>query len=244
MAMKAYVCADLHCEFHADGGRELIARVLPDADLIIVAGDLAVAAGLRQALGLLAERYRQVVYVAGNHDYYNSSLEEVEHLRETLGLKNVHWLEDQVEEVAGVPFVGCTLWFGHHRPELEKELSDFHVIAGFRQWVHQKNARSLEFLRKNATPDSVVVTHHLPSLSSIVPRYRDSALNCFFACPEAEEILLKQSPRLWIHGHTHESLDYRLGRTRVFCNPLGYAGVEVNPFFTTDQAVLDLPLTG
>jgi predicted phosphodiesterase len=238
--MKAYVCADLHCEFHPDGGRTLIAGVLPDADLIVVAGDLTVAGKLQPALGLLAERYPHVVYVAGNHDYYHSSLEEVERLRRALPLGNVHWLEDEVAEVAGARFVGCTLWFGHHRPELEAEISDFHVIADFRQWVHQKNAQSLEFLRKNVTPGSVVVTHHLPSLRSITPRYRDSALNCFFACPEAEEILLKQAPRLWIHGHTHDSLDYRLGQTRVFCNPLGYVGVEVNPLFKTDEAMLDL----
>jgi predicted phosphodiesterase len=240
MAMKTYICSDLHCEFHPDGGRELIAHVLPDADLIVVAGDLSVAGKLRPALELLAKRYPHVVYVAGNHDYYHSSLEEVERLRPALGLDNVYWLEDEVEEVAGVRFVGCTLWFGRHRAELEAELSDYHVIAGFRQWVLQKNERSLEFLRRNVTPESVVVTHHLPSRSSTLPRYRDSALNCFFVCPGAEEILLKQSPRLWIHGHTHESLDYRLGRTRVFCNPLGYAGVEVNPFFKAGEAVLEL----
>jgi Icc-related predicted phosphoesterase len=240
MAMKAYVCADLHCEFHPDGGRELIARILPDADIAVVAGDLAVAGGLRSALGLLAERYRHVIYVAGNHDYYHSSLEEVEHLRKTLGLRNVYWLEDEVAGIGGVRFVGCTLWFGHHRADMEAEISDFDVISGIRQWVHQKNARSLAFLRSNVTRDSVVVTHHLPSTRSIVPRYQGFSLNCFFACPEAEEIILRQSPRLWIHGHTHDSLDYPLGRTRIFCNPLGYVGVEVNPFFRTDQAVLDL----
>jgi Icc-related predicted phosphoesterase len=238
--MKAYVCADLHCEFHPDGGRRLVAEILPDAEAIIVAGDLSVAGKLRPALELLAKKYPHVVYVAGNHDYYHSSLEEVEHLRRTLDLGNVHWLEDEVAEIAGVRFVGCTLWFGHHKAELERELSDFEVIADFRQWVHRKNAQSLEFLRKNVTRDSVVVTHHLPSIGSITPRYRDSALNCFFACPQAEEIVLKQSPRLWIHGHTHDSIDYQLGQTRVFCNPLGYVGVEVNPFFKTDEARLDL----
>ena len=45
---------------------------------------------------------------------------------------------------------------------------------------------------------------------------------------------------LWVHGHTHDSTDYQLGRTMVLCNPLGYAGVEVNPFFKTDEAVIEL----
>ena len=44
--MKAYVCADLHCEFHPDGGGDLIAHVLPDAEMIIVAVPTPVDGGL------------------------------------------------------------------------------------------------------------------------------------------------------------------------------------------------------
>jgi len=77
-------------------------------------------------------------------------------------------------------------------------------------------------------------------IRSITPRYRNSSPNCFFVCPEAEDILRKQSPRLWVHGHTHDSVDYHLGATRVLCNPLGYAGVEVNPLFQTETLVLKL----
>ena len=38
---------------------------------------------------------------------------------------------------------------------------------------------------------------------------------------------------LWIHGHTHDSFDYRLNGTRVVCNPRGYAkdGANENPLF-------------
>jgi len=238
--MRVYVCSDLHCEFHKDGGLQLINEVLSEAEVVIVAGDLAVGKGLHAALELLAGKYPRVVYVAGNHDYYRSSLEEVEETRQTLSLTNVHWLENEVAQINGVRFVGCTLWFGWHRPDLEREISDFHVIAGIRQWVHRKNKESLQFLDENVTPESIVVTHHLPSNHSIVTRYQGSLLNCFFVCPEAEEILLSRSPRLWIHGHTHDSVDYRLGATRVICNPFGYAGVGVNPSFQTDKLILDL----
>jgi Icc-related predicted phosphoesterase len=36
-------------------------------------------------------------------------------------------------------------------------------------------------------------------------------------------------PALWVHGHVHNSSDYRVRRTRVVCNPHGY-GTE-NPDF-------------
>ena len=36
-------------------------------------------------------------------------------------------------------------------------------------------------------------------------------------------------PTLWVHGHVHNSSDYRVGTTRIVCNPHGY-GFE-NPDF-------------
>ncbi|MEO8655932.1 MAG: metallophosphoesterase, partial [Ramlibacter sp.] len=42
--------------------------------------------------------------------------------------------------------------------------------------------------------------------------------------------------QLWIHGHTHDSFDYRMNGTRVVCNPRGYAknGVNENARFDPD----------
>ncbi len=41
---------------------------------------------------------------------------------------------------------------------------------------------------------------------------------------------------LWVHGHTHDSFDYAIDRTRVICNPKGYGprvagGVPENAAF-------------
>jgi hypothetical protein len=32
--------------------------------------------------------------------------------------------------------------------------------------------------------------------------------------------------KLWTHGHTHYPFDYRIGSTRVVCNPRGYINYE------------------
>ena len=37
-----------------------------------------------------------------------------------------------------------------------------------------------------------------------------------------EPLIKAHQPDLWIHGHTHTSFDYRVGRCRVLCNPRGY----------------------
>jgi Icc-related predicted phosphoesterase len=51
-------------------------------------------------------------------------------------------------------------------------------------------------------------------------------------------IRLEHQPRLWIHGHTHESFDYEIGKTRVVCNPRGYASIEENKGFRPDYTLV------
>ncbi len=41
---------------------------------------------------------------------------------------------------------------------------------------------------------------------------------------------------LWVHGHTHRSVDYQVGRTRVFANQRGYPGQAKTGF--DERAVL------
>lgn len=67
---------------------------------------------------------------------------------------------------------------------------------------------------------TVVVTHHGPSSRSVAPMYRGSRLNPCFSSELPDSFF--DVPALWIHGHTHTSLDYVHHRTRVVTNPRGY----------------------
>jgi hypothetical protein len=85
---------------------------------------------------------------------------------------------------------------------------------------------------------TVVITHHAPSPKSIHPRFAGSSLNACFAS-DAERLLDGSRARLWIHGHMHDSFDYCVNRTRVVCNPRGYArdGINENPRFDANFLV-------
>lgn len=72
---------------------------------------------------------------------------------------------------------------------------------------------------------TVVLTHHSPSSQSIAPFYRNSLLSPAFNS-DLEPLILKHQPELWIHGHTHWSTDYQIGRTRIFSNQRGYPNEE------------------
>lgn len=99
-------------------------------------------------------------------------------------------------------------------------------------WLEQCFARTHE-------GPTVVVTHFAPTPRSIAARFEDSSINAAFVSDLTEKILRWQ-PDLWLHGHTHDSFDYRVGRTRIVCNARGYAkdgqveNTQFDPEFTIE----------
>jgi Predicted phosphoesterases, related to the Icc protein len=76
---------------------------------------------------------------------------------------------------------------------------------------------------------SVIVTHHAPSAKSIHPRFDGMATSAAFAS-NMDGFISAFGLDLWVHGHVHDSFDYQIGRSRVMCNPRGYAA-SPNPDF-------------
>ena len=228
--MRVQVLSDLHFEFHRDGGEEFVRLLDPtDVDVLVVAGDLGTRPFLAEALSRLCDRYADLVYVVGNHEYYGSYHDDVheELTRVDSQLPNLHWLDHEVTTIGGVVFAGTPLWFSpSHEAALNKgSMMDFHVIKDFEPWVYDENAKGLAFLEQAKDRADVVVTHHLPSPRSVAPQFVDSPINCYFLCDV--ERLMGDQPKLWVHGHTHSSCDYLVGATRVVSNPFGYPR-EVN----------------
>ncbi len=238
--MDLLLVSDLHLDFHADGGAYLLSR-LPRADAIVVAGDLALfrnpsgGATLADALRRLCARYPQVICVAGNHDFNYGSPSEVLASRTALRaeLPGLHWLENDVLEIAGRRILGATLWYPYHGAATEArrpDAYDFPVIREFEPWVYEQNARSVAFLHEELRAGDLVVTHHLPSPQSL-SEPRGPVEAAVFDLTDLSGLVRERRPGLWLHGHRHASLDYWLGDTRIVCNPYGLEEVKPNPSF-------------
>jgi hypothetical protein len=194
----------------------------------VLAGDSTMAHrsdALIEAFEPLARKYRHVLYVPGNHEYYKASPVEVADNLALLerALPNVVVPDNRVAVIEGRRFVAGTMWF-RADPEATRMrgyMTDFNVIRGFEPWVYEQNAAFERTLDRALAPGDVVLTHHLPAPASVWPRFRGSPLNAFFLCDMTPWIEARR-PALWIHGHTHTRCDYVLGDTRVVANPLGY----------------------
>jgi len=242
--------SDLHLEYHADHGKEFVESLDPrGVDLLALAGDIGrMDIGLDKMLALFRRRFHcPIVYVHGNHEFFFSNRPQV--LRSTRNavskLQGVHWLDCDIVEINGQRVLGTTLWYGRARapshPFLVSNDEDWNrglvrkvtsqgvvdwtypdfEIDGFLDWVYQEHDRSIRFLEQNLRRGDIVVTHFLPARASVPPDFNDAPTACWFLT-DVEALIAERQPALWIHGHTHTSADYRIGQTRVVCNPLGY----------------------
>jgi predicted phosphodiesterase len=235
--MRLQLLSDVHVEFHADGGRDFVRSLDPEGvDVLVLAGDIAVGSGIVSALSLFCERYRDAtaIFVHGNHEFYGTNRASVvewtrEALREN---RNLVWLDGGVTEVLGRRFIGGPLWFRNdpRAASAKRGMSDFSEIQGFESWVYEENARMLRLLESDLREGDLVVTHHLPTHQSVAARYSGNPMNAFFVC-DVEALIRERKPLLWMHGHTHASVDRVVGATRVLCNPFGYAQWELNSGF-------------
>lgn len=237
--MKTLIVSDLHLEFHKDKGKEFIS-LLPDAEMIILAGDITTHSHFINVFSQFAEKYSKVVHIAGNHEFYDYNTSIPDLLKDLSNqIPNYYFLENEVLEIDGLRILGCTLWFPKSRDNGGDYLNDFNVIADFEPWVYEQNNRSLKFLQTQLKdPNDIVVTHHLPSYQSVHWKYQGSPLNCFFVC-NVESLIKEKQPRLWIHGHSHESMNYKINETQILSNPFGYFPFEMNPNFNS-ELIIDL----
>lgn len=222
--MKLFVCSDLHTEFLDMQEQKALFKKFPDTDGIIVAGDLSTKKYLVDNLKYLCDKYKYVIFVAGNHEYYHSSFLEVDRMLTALQkeLSNLYLLNTVCHRIDNNLFMGTTLWFKDTplNQLYEKQMNDFEFIKDFRKLVYEENDYATQSLQ-SITNEYIVVTHHLPSYQSVNEKYKGDQLNRFFVC-DMENLILDKQPKYWLHGHSHDSCDYMLDSTRVICNPLGY----------------------
>ncbi len=231
--MQIEIVSDIHLTCDDDHGTDFLTGLVPEEGtrVLVVAGDVGEFhwwLKAKQYLDILCSNYPHVIYVAGNHDYYGTTfLEGDARFRELDGLhENFHFLERDLLELEGKKFAGCSLWFKEDSKSrfYEKWMSDFSEVLDFKPAVYDRNLDSVEFLDYNVPKGmDMVITHHMPSYSSVHPKYTGNPCNRFFLC-EIDETIRRLQPKIWVHGHTHMPTDYFLGETRVVCNPRGYSG--------------------
>ena len=188
----------------------------------------------------VCERHKHVIYIAGNHEYYRGKMSRVQEYWKGLDVDNFTFLDRDTIVLDGVRFIGCTMWTelpphivtGGDMNDFDRIKTDIgkFMIQDWRQ-EHEACRWFIEQeLEKDFDGETVMVTHHAPSYQSIHDKYAGGS--DYFYASNLEKYMWYNPIKYWIHGHTHQSMDYTVGddiqSTRVVCNPRGYFGHDVN----------------
>lgn len=174
--MKLALCSDVHLEF---GPLEL--KNTEAADVLILSGDILVAnelcdreEAMKRAklsksfkaskiydfLDSCTTEFKDVVYVAGNHEHYSGDIAKTHDILRTYlnpVYKNLHILENQIVRIGGVTFIGATLWTDMNKGdpitlyEIAKMMNDFRIIKNSNNMI---KSRTLDYAAMGITGNS------------------------------------------------------------------------------------------
>lgn len=263
--MRIKVISDLHLEFS-----DVRVPNNENVDVLILSGDILVAEDLydhpspdpytpgamnnfshriqssiryQEFMKQVSSDYPHVIYVAGNHEFYNGKFyRTIEFLREYCAkFDNVYFLERDTKIIDDVVFVGGTLWTDMNKGDpitlhaVRDMMMDYKRIRNDNKGYTAlkpadtalRHRETLQYISHIVSEHKdkvcVVVGHHSPSFQSVHHVYaNERIMNGAYHSELSEFILDRPQIKLWTHGHTHHPFDYVLGETRIVCNPRGY----------------------
>lgn len=258
---RLFLINDLHLEHRQEERFSFTGK----PDVVVLAGDLHTKS---RGVAWAAETFGDipVVYVLGNHEGWGGHWERtVEKMRQAAEGTNVHVLHRDQVVLAGVRFVGATLWTDFsawpdrdeaiaaaaraHNDRMAPGMRDYRKITtgSFRRLhpldVLRFNEADRTFLLNAcAQPHegpTVVVTHHPPVLSALKKPLSDPSDAAYASDWEAG--VRAMHPAAWLYGHTHAPRYTQVGSTLLASHAAGHPEEKLPPLY---RNAIEIPLDG
>lgn len=245
--LSIYNISDLHLEHYkrVDILYKNLEKIMPDSEVLILAGDIGYPLNgygdmYRELLRRFKERYKNVILVPGNHEYYqikNFDRESaLNRLRDICHSESCHLLNNGSISISGVKFLGTTLWTKinpKYQSMLDVSNNRIIMFKYLFPTIKEANAeftKSYEWLKNSLEESSndrqVIITHHVPTYSLQHEKYKHtgSAFTNSLFYSEILDSLDLSKVKYWYCGHTHESGKIKYGNTEIIINPYGING--------------------
>lgn len=220
--MKLLTLSDIHGQF-----RDFDPLSLPEADVVLIGGDItnlgmrrmAEVALAEQWMTALAARYPHILYVLGNHDLglTNPYFERIGPTIRNIAQRNAT-IADNTPEGDGLSFVGA-------------DLSPCFDLPGLAQtWERMTAGADVDTAYFDALPATTeVVVSHCPPFG-LLDEFRQPGSGHHLGSPGLRRYIEKNQPRLVVCGHIHEgSGEIMLGDTRIINVARRHQLIEIDP---------------
>jgi Icc-related predicted phosphoesterase len=250
--MRIQYCSDLHLEFIKNKNFLNSNKLIPKADVLILAGDvIPLSKNLEDEkyFDFLSNSFKEIFWLLGNHEYYHSDIVQGNSFKKMKVRHNIHILNNDIISLDDSNLIFSTLWSKispSNELYIKSHLSDFSLIRiedeAFRpkhyNELHKQSVKFIEdSLKTFEGKRNTVITHHVPTLLNYPVEYRNSPLNEAFSV-ELYNLIEKHQPEAWIYGHSHiNTPEFRIGKTRMLTNQLGYKDMDECNDFKCDLVV-------
>ncbi len=229
--------SDIHLEYSNPKFKSIIDDT--DAKILILAGDISKynTKILSDFLEYISLRYTYIIYVSGNHEYYNSNKEKQKYTMNDIDIylknlcnkfKNIYYTSKDAFIFENIKFICCTLW--SNIPEnlyndIKLEVNDYRFIYTDNGIITPKETTEIhkehiKFIKDELTNEypCVIITHH-PMWNHKVshPDYERLSNNYAFS-NKISITELPFKPILVISGHTHCNYDINEPGYRIISN--------------------------
>ncbi len=234
--MEVQYISDIHLEFmDSNEYQYFLQNFTPKAKILVLAGDIGYPhhSSYRQFLEHVSPLFTKIFLIAGNHEFYGSSVEKNIPLIQDIVSKfpNITFLNNTMEEYEGVCWIGTTLWSAINNPYYTindtKQIQDMTVHV-----YNELHTEAVDFLKttlancKRENKKVIVITHHLPISELVMPQFRTEQFrpyNQWFHANLDSLIKMNNTNILaWFYGHTHAESIQTHYNIPFYCFPKGY----------------------
>ena len=242
--VRVQIMSDLHIEYKNDEVPNIEDYIIPNADVLILAGDIGSLYKydqLKSFIELLCDKFKIVLYTPGNHEFYMQEnytpkamsvlVEKLNRMEDTI--ENLHILNGKSVVIEDVCIAGCTLWT-NPQCAIPKFLSRIYNVNTHKyKKMHEADLdyvnRIIEYC-EGKDYRLTLITHHPPCFKTLEGSRKRKKYESLYAT-DLEYLLDKNLVKNWICGHTHANFDFVADNgTRIIGNQKGKPRDKIKTF--------------
>lgn len=229
------VISDIHLEYYTD--YNFFSIIEPDSTSILcLLGDIGNPFSdlYKKFIEWCSKNFYRVFIIAGNHEYYNSSIEKSNSkITDVCSFYNTHFLNNSSFIINDKIFIGTTLWSfipDKYKDTIQTSINDYKYIENFNyETCNKLHIESINYIKSiiekfKYTHRIIILSHHSPLLENTSKSHLEKLdTNYAFSSDQTE---LMKDVEFWLYGHTHfNNINNQLkyNNTTLISNQVGYS---------------------